>query len=254
MGLFKKFLPEGWVDEEVPGAVASSKQASPVASKPAPIINLSSTPKEEVEVVDKQTFVPTATQSFSIINPDKPDPEYLKFIDDFLERENLPGVDYYEYKSAVREMIEGGTPVEQAFRNTFTALRATGLTVEKLLERLIETNSYYQGKLEGLQKDFEADADNLVSTEEGEVKKTSAQISDAQLKLIKEEADIQKRLVQIKEEREANEKSLQKVTSELDKVKNAQQTRKAKMGIANAFRIGVIKDDAQKIQIYLTGK
>ena len=248
MGLFGKLLPDGWVSEESatpPEEVPQEKKVEPVMTQRS-TIDLSSPIPLKKETVESKIAAPTANLGV-IPMPGKPDPEYIKSILAFLEEKNLEGIDYYEYSSAVREMIDSGTPVEQAFRNTYIAFKASGSTVDKL----IDANLYYQKQLQGFQKDFFDDADSKIASKETEVKKMAGQISSTQISLQDEKTRISKRLLEIDEAYAKNETELVQLNTELEKVVNAQSLRKSKMATANDYCLAAINGDLENIKTFL---
>lgn len=249
MNLFGRLLPEGWIAEEPVEQPKEDPQekvvAKPQAQQRPTAIDLSATPAKK-EVVENQTVAP-ATSLGIISMPGKPDPEYVKAILKFLEEKNMEGIDYYEYSLAVREMIDSGTPVEQAFRNTFIAFKAGGLTIEKL----IDANLYYQKELQGYQQEFFDDADTKITSKETEVKNNAGQLSTNQMKLQEEKTRITKRLAEIDKAYGENETKLIELNAELEKVVNAQSLRKSKMATAHDYCLAAINGDLENIKTYL---
>ncbi len=254
MGLFKKFLPDGWVEEEIP-------QEQPIPVKQEPAQTQKTISLSQSQHVNAQSYQPAThpviepvpqiayaggASSFTAIST-APDPEYLKFIDGFFEKENLPGMEYFEFRTSVRNMIEGGLPVKQAFENTFTVFKTMGVTKEKL----IETNEHYQSRLKDLQNDFEGEANAIVTSKQAEFTKSSNLLTVNQNNLQKEEDKLRERLIQIETERKANDEELQKLQNGLNDITNAQELRKSKMVTANNYVIGIIADDEKAIQTFL---
>lgn len=68
-----------------------------------------------------------------------------------LERENLPGFDYLEFKQALERMQALNMEEEMAFKSAFATASTMGLTKEKLLK----TASHYKQVLDKEQKSFE---------------------------------------------------------------------------------------------------
>lgn len=248
MNLFQKLLPDGWVDESTPPSNEAPQEK--VVEQPQPkrsaTIDLSSTISSKREVVETERVAPAANLGI-ISMPGKPDPEYIKTILNFLEEKNMEGIDYYEFSSAVREMIESGTPVEQAFRNTFIAFKSGGLTIDKL----IDANLYYQKQLQGLQQEFFDDADTKITNKEKEVKNSAGVLSSTQMSLQEEKTRITKRLTEIDEAYGKNETQLVQLNTELEKVVSSQSLRKSKMATANDYCIAAINGDLENIKTYL---
>ena len=247
MSLFGKLLPEGWITEESveQQEVPQEKVVAKPQTQRSATIDLSSTIPLKREVVEAPSVAPINLGIISM--PGKPDPEYLKTNLKFLEEKNMEGIDYYEYSMAVREMIETGTPAEQAFKNTFIAFKAGGLTIEKL----IDANLYYQKQLQGFQQEFFDDADNQIASKKRQVDESAGKLSSIQTKLQEERASITKRLTQIDEDYAKNETQLIQLNTDLEKVTSVQSLRKSKMATANDYCTAAINGDLENIKTYL---
>ncbi len=69
-----------------------------------------------------------------------------------LERENLPGFDYLEFKQALERLQAMNMEEEVAFKSAFATASTMGLTKDKLLK----TASHYKKVLDKEQKSFES--------------------------------------------------------------------------------------------------
>jgi uncharacterized protein YPO0396 len=88
----------------------------------------------------------------SLFESDGTDERSLGFLAAALEKNNLPGFDYFEFKKAVSAL--GSMDMEEAvaFKSAFTTASTLGLTKEKLLE----TAGYYRDLLRKEKDHFES--------------------------------------------------------------------------------------------------
>ncbi len=78
------------------------------------------------------------------------DDRSLEFLTQAIERNNLPGFDYFEFKRAVAQLKEMKMDEPTAYKSAFTTAATMGLTKEKLLE----TAAYYRDVVEKEQTQF----------------------------------------------------------------------------------------------------
>jgi len=78
------------------------------------------------------------------------DDRSLEFLAQAIERNNLPGFDYFEFKRAVVQLKAMNLDEPTAYKSAFTTAATMGLTKEKLLE----TTAYYRDVVEKEQAQF----------------------------------------------------------------------------------------------------
>lgn len=104
------------------------------------------------------------------------DERSLEFLSNAIEKNNLPGFDYFEFKRAVTALLQMELDEATAFKSAFATAATVGLTKEKL----IETAGYYREVLlrEKDQFDKALDSQNAtkVTSREQEVKRLRDQI------------------------------------------------------------------------------
>lgn len=72
------------------------------------------------------------------------DDRSLEFLAQAIEKSNLPGFDYFEFKRAVAQLQEMKLDEPTAYKSAFTTATTMGLTKDKL----IETAGYYRNVVE----------------------------------------------------------------------------------------------------------
>lgn len=88
------------------------------------------------------------------------DERSLEFLANAIEKNNLPGFDYYEFKRAVVALIQMKLDEPTAHKSAFTTAATVGLTKEKL----IETATYYKNIVEKEKEQFDKALENQNST------------------------------------------------------------------------------------------
>ncbi|MFN0037128.1 MAG: hypothetical protein ACKVUS_18890 [Saprospiraceae bacterium] len=84
------------------------------------------------------------------------DPRSLEFIAQAIEKNNLPGFDYFEFKRAIVQLAEMKLDEATAHKSAFTTAATLGITKEKLLE----TAGYYRNVVEKEREHFAKALDN----------------------------------------------------------------------------------------------
>lgn len=112
----------------------------------------------------------------SLFNAEGLDDRSLEFLIAAIERNNLPGFDYYEFKRAVASLRQMKLDEATAYKSAFATAATLGITKEKLLE----TASYYRNVLQKEKEQFDRAADNQFATriiaKQEEVKRLRDQI------------------------------------------------------------------------------
>lgn len=118
------------------------------------------------------------------------DDRSLEFLANAIERNNLPGFDYFEFKRAIVQLKEMNLDEETAYKSAFTTASTLGLTKEKL----IETAGYYRDLVEKEQVQFEQAHDNQNATKvagrQHEVARLKDQIERHKAEIERQKADI----------------------------------------------------------------
>lgn len=88
------------------------------------------------------------------------DERSLEFLANAIEKNNLPGFDYYEFKRAVVALLQMKLDEPTAHKSAFTTAATVGLTKEKL----IETATYYKNIVEKEKEQFDKALENQNTT------------------------------------------------------------------------------------------
>jgi hypothetical protein len=111
-----------------------------------------------------------------LFSADGTDDRSLEFLVSAIEKNNLPGFDYYEYKRAVATLKQMNLDEATAHKSAFATAETVGLTKEKL----IETAAYYRNVIVREKEHFDQALQNQnsvkVTAREQEIKRLRDQI------------------------------------------------------------------------------
>lgn len=165
---------------------------------------------------------------------------FLDIITSVLERSNLPGFDYLEFKQSLAALEKMNMDKQTAIKSAFATASTVGLTKEKLLN----TASHYL-KILGKEKDeFEDAMQNQIKVKvEGkkeEVEKLRAMINNYKKEIEKLEAQIQ-------QSQQTIDSSDRKIQQEADKIE------KTKISFDSIYKSihDIISNDMQNFNQYL---
>ncbi len=120
------------------------------------------------------------------------DEKSIEFLTNALEKNNLPGFDYIEFKLALANMASMNLDEETSFKTAFATASTMGLTKIKLLE----TAGHYQKIINKERSQFELALQKRmqqrVAGKQSEVEKLKAQIIKHREKITQLEAQIDK--------------------------------------------------------------
>ncbi len=108
------------------------------------------------------------------------DQKSVEFLIKALEKNNLPGFDYLEFKLALGRLVAMNLPEDTAFKSAFATASTVGLTKDKL----VATAQHYKQILINERKQFDQALNNQllkrVRSKQIEVEKLKAQITEWQ--------------------------------------------------------------------------
>ena len=112
----------------------------------------------------------------SLFSADGLDERSLEFLANAIEKNNLPGFDYFEFKRAIVSLIQMKLDEVTAHKSAYTTAATVGVTKDKL----IETAGYYKNVVEKEKEQFDKALENQNSTKitarQEEVKRLRDQI------------------------------------------------------------------------------
>lgn len=143
------------------------------------------------------------------------DDRSLEFLTTAIEKNNLPGFDYFEFKRAVISLAQMQLDEATAHKSAFTTAATVGVTKEKL----IETAGYYRNVVLKEKEHFDQALENQNKTKitdrEAEVKRLRDQIERHKTEITRLQDEIAGYLSQV----EQNETALKQEGEKLEKAK-----------------------------------
>jgi predicted RNase H-like nuclease (RuvC/YqgF family) len=126
------------------------------------------------------------------------DTQSIDYISKALEKANLPGFDYIEFKSALFNLSKMGLEEPIAYKSAFATASTLGLTKEKL----IETAEHYKAVVEKEKQHFDSALQNRQQMQIGEnlekAKKLEQIVTDNELKIKALQSEIESSRGQLK--------------------------------------------------------
>jgi DNA repair exonuclease SbcCD ATPase subunit len=163
----------------------------------------------------------------SLFSAEGLDERSLDFLTASIEKNNLPGFDYFEFKRAVVTLI--GMEIEEstAYKSAFATAATLGLTKEKL----VETATYYQNIIFKEKEQFDAALQNQnatkVNARQDEIKRLRDQIERHKTDIVRLQDEIAGYLTQI----DTAESAAKTESEKLTKAQNAFESTHKALGL-----------------------
>jgi uncharacterized protein YhaN len=153
----------------------------------------------------------------SLFSAEGLDDKSLEFLANAIEKNNLPGFDYFEYKRAVTALAQMQLDESTAFKSAFATAATVGVTKDKL----IESAGYYKNVIIREKEQFDQALVNQnntkVTAREEEIKRLRDQIERHKSEITRLQDEIAAYLSQI----DQSETSVKLETEKLNKTKTA---------------------------------
>lgn len=106
------------------------------------------------------------------------DEKSVQFLTGALERNNLPGFDYLEFKLSLRAMDKLGVDETTAFKTAFATASTVGLTKEKLLKTAQHYKSVLSTERQQFEEAMQKQVQQKVDAKKTEVEKLRIQVEE----------------------------------------------------------------------------
>jgi len=214
-------------------------QVSPVAdtnSAPGPSVTPVEKPKAEQPKTTPAATVQNAAGTAEV------DRKFVQHFVDLLEKGNLPGPDYFEYKQALRSMEGLGLEEEKQFQAAWASFKAMGgITDSSILKTSADQYLAILGKdRESFLKDVERAVKERVGSLNDEVKK----LEDNNNAYIQEIANLQKKI-------DENKNRLGQISGEIAEQSSKINANRDSFEITYQSFVEQINSDLIKINQYL---
>lgn len=168
------------------------------------------------------------------------DEKSVEFISKAIERANLPGFDYVEFKQALSNLAKMNIDEATAIKSAFGTAMTMGLTKEKLLE----TATHYRNVVSKEKEQFDIASQKQQDLKIGENLKT---VDDMNKKILDNELKIK----QLQEEIEQMRIKVRNMDYEREQAYSKIEEAKNKFTFAHQSIMNQIERDIENIQRYL---
>lgn len=212
----------------------------------SPVANTNSAPGPSVKPVEKPkadqpkiTPAPTVQNAAGTAEVDR---KFVQHFVDLLEKGNLPGPDYFEYKQALRSMEGLGLGEEKQFQAAWASFKAMGgITDSSILKTSADQYLTILGKD---RESFLKDVDRAVKERVGSLNDEVKKLEDNNNAYIQEIANLQKKI-------DDNKNRLGQISGEIAEQSSKINANRDSFEITYQSFVEQINSDLSKINQYL---
>ena len=218
-GIGKKILSFFIKESDEPAKAAPV--APPVASQPQP------------------NAAPTVTNVAGTMQIDR---KFVEHFVDLLEKANLPGPDYFEYKQALKSMEGLGLGEEKQFQAAWASFKAMGGPKDTTI--LKSSADQYLGILDKDRTSFLKDVEKAIKERVGALQDEQKKLEESNTAISQQIADLQKKI-------ENNKNRLGQISGEVTEQSARINANKDSFELTYLSFVEQIKSDLNKINQYL---
>ncbi|MDR6194970.1 hypothetical protein [Siphonobacter sp. SORGH_AS_0500] len=171
-----------------------------------------------------------------------PDHKFIEHFATVLEKNNLPGADYFEFRATLKNLSNLGLQEEQQFQAAWASFRALNKDINPSL--LTSTANQYLTTLQSDREAFLRSVDLAVQEKVGG-------LQNEQKSLQQENENLTRQIVEIQNKIASNKERLVKITGEVDEQSGKLQQNRANYEATFLQFTQEINKDIQKIGQYL---
>ncbi len=168
------------------------------------------------------------------------DEKSFKILANAIQKNNLPGFDYLEYKESVRSLQDMDMKKDMAYKSAFS----TGSTVGLTLEKLIKSANHYIDVLNDEKQKFKVELQHQVQS------KILSKENEKE-KLRKKIETLQRQIASLEQEMTMSEKKLENYDAEVEDAKEKIRTASVNFNGTIDKLVEQIESDIQDIQANL---
>ena len=187
----------------------------------------------------KQAPSPTVPNVAGTANVDR---KFVAHFVDLLEKANLPGPDYFEYKQALQSMEGLGLGEEKQFQAAWASFKAMGGAKETTI--LKSTADQYLAILDKDRTSFLKDVEKTINDRVGSLQQENKKLEESNLAIAQEIANLQKKL-------DDNKNRLGQIAGEITEQSAKINVNKDSFEITYKSFVDQINSDLNKINQYL---
>lgn len=210
------------------------------------VVNENSAPEKKTKSKAKKSDTPTTkieTETFdsNMRGPSKPAKKFTSILLKALNKNNLEGSDYLEFKESLRSLKGVIDDEATRYKSSYAVLQSNGVTKEKL----IETSQHYISVLKEEKSNFER---TFRDQQAKQVKAREDKITKLTTGLERKKGQLQKLINEI----ETMEEQLKGAKKEVNQVAGKVQLTKDQFMASYHMIVDQIKEDVSKIKKYIT--
>lgn len=261
MGLKSFLVQQGFIKDE-PAEVKKPQAESgntPAPAKPAPTpveptyFPVNAAPQTASAGADPSFVSPLQQQggvsSFTSSLSDQPDPAFIKFFEDELAKQNLPGPDYFEFRQMLLKMqqrmsAKGMVAPEVVLQAVLTSFEAQEITPARLLQTAQHYKDAISAKKDEFIKGAEAEKNNQLQKRQAALQAHNDAIAKLQQQL--QQLEVQKKQLEDALNKEKTQLDIDKSFGKeaIEKIEKAQRS----ISLAHDFMLGTVDADIKRLQ------
>lgn len=207
--------------------------------KENPEADQTTTTPEKTKVAEQPSPAPTVSNVAGTAQVDR------KFVEHFvglLEKANLPGPDYFEYKEALKSMEGLGLSEDKQFQAAWASFKAMGGSKETAI--LTTSAGQYLGILDKDRSAFLKDVEKAINERVGALQQENKKLEDSNTAIVQQVADLQKKL-------DENKNRLGQIAGEITEQTAKINVNKESFELTYNSFVDQIKADLEQINKYL---
>lgn len=198
-------------------------------------------PKAEQETSSSKPEIEMNIEIPEIKDPQgKPDPKFVDILLKAIEKNNMDGFDYLEYKQSLQSLQSMAMDDATRYKSAFAMAKTMGATPEKLLK---SANHY----INVLKKEEAKFKEALVNQRKSQIQGREAKINSFETAIKEKKAQIKKMM----EEIDRKEKDLEKLKTEINKSAAKVESTDQRFHLALNVVMGQIAHDLEKMKQFL---
>ena len=170
----------------------------------------------------------------------KPDPKFVDILLKAIEKNNIEGFDYLEYKQSLQSLQKMDMDEATRYKSAFAMAKTLGATPQKLPN----SANHYVNILKNEETKFK---DALINQRKTQIKGREKKIKEMEQGILQKKSQIEK----IKAEIEAGEKKLETLRTEINKSAAKVEATNERFHLALNIVMGQIVNDVEKMNSYL---
>ncbi|MCB0649722.1 MAG: hypothetical protein KDC85_00445 [Saprospiraceae bacterium] len=168
------------------------------------------------------------------------DEKSVQFLTSALEKNNLPGFDYIEYKQSISTLSNMDISEEMAFKSAFATASTVGLTKEKLLKTAV----HYKKVLDAEKKQFDMALEKQIQQRVG------AKIAEA-ARLKKQIEAYNAKIIELQEKIESSQKVIDSADADIREANEKIEGTRENFETTLKSLMNAIDQDIENIEKYI---